>query len=62
MDGIESSVTWHSNMAWPICAKTATRSNGGVKCGLGATIRPFVCLEENIGKILRRVGAKLAQK
>lgn len=62
MDGIGNSVTWHSNMTWPTCAKMAARSNGGVNCGLGVTIRPFVCLEGNIGKILRRVGVKLAQK
>ena len=62
MDGIGNSVTWHSNMTWPTCAKMAARSNGGVNCGLGVTIRPFVCLEGNIGEILRRVGVKLVQK
>ena len=60
MDGIDRSVTWHSNMTWPSCAKMAARSNCGVNCGLRATIRLFACLEGNIGKILRRVGVKLA--
>ena len=63
MDGIGNSVTWHSNMTWPTCATMVARSNGCVNFWwLGVTIRPFVCLEGNIGKILRRVGVKLAQK